>query len=541
MTTKKKLMAILLFIVSITLTMSPTRLMASPPHPSKLGRAPHDDVYKESPFKKPWNRSFAPIAATGSKEVLVLRCEFQPDTDPETTGDGIMTKDKAYFDDIGTKFNKYFMDNSYGSFDPKVTVSDKVYRLANTMTHYGQGTESSSKMIAMFHETVDLADADIDFSKYDAFVIAHAGYGQEADIARQGQGDTPNDIWSVYIGTTAKPVDSITITSFTVIPEREDQDNNPENSVLGIFAHEFGHQMGLPDLYDIDNSSSGIGDWGLMSHGAWLDDGNTPSMLCAWSRKYLGYITPTPVNLPSSTITLGLAHESKDMLMVYVKDDGTTDQYFLIENRAKQLWDAHQAGEGVLIWHIDDSVGSVTANNVNANDFRRRVDLECANGIDSTGKDDLDYNDSTHKTSSQDHCYYLSGKNYFNSSTNPSSLAYGELNGNVSLRVTSEPGQAMQMILNKTTGVITTETKITDAYTYPNPVRSGACRFRYNLHFIPSEVEIKIYNNGGKLVNKFDASTKFGENDFVFFPLKFDGSFLNNGVYFYKINAIIKK
>ncbi|MFD0571612.1 M6 family metalloprotease domain-containing protein [Kitasatospora gansuensis] len=70
-----------------------------------------------------------------------------------------------------------------------------------------------------------------------------------------------------------------------------------ENGGLGVFAHEYGHDLGLPDLYDtsgsgIDNS---VGFWSLMSSGSWLGTGkesigNKPADLDAWSKLQLGWL-----------------------------------------------------------------------------------------------------------------------------------------------------------------------------------------------------------------------------------------------------------
>ena len=56
-----------------------------------------------------------------------------------------------------------------------------------------------------------------------------------------------------------------------------------ENGGLGVFAHEYGHDLGLPDFYDTDGGENGTAFWTLMSSGSWLnhgadDIGTTPGL-----------------------------------------------------------------------------------------------------------------------------------------------------------------------------------------------------------------------------------------------------------------------
>ena len=63
---------------------------------------------------------------------------------------------------------------------------------------------------------------------------------------------------------------------------------------MGVFAHEYGHDMGLPDLYDY-YGENGTGFWTLMSSGSWLDEGkdtigNKPNHMGAWEKFQLGWL-----------------------------------------------------------------------------------------------------------------------------------------------------------------------------------------------------------------------------------------------------------
>ncbi|MEU1504873.1 immune inhibitor A domain-containing protein [Kitasatospora sp. NPDC005748] len=148
-------------------------------------------------------------------------------------------------------------------------------------------------------------DHDGNFNEPDGYIdhfqIVHAGEDQSAGGGKQGD----NALWahrSYVYGTQAgstgpannllggTPVGStgIWIGDYTM---------QPENGGLGVFAHEYGHDLGLPDLYDtsgsgIDNS---VGFWSLMSSGSWLGEGKNsigdmPNDLDAWSKLQLGWL-----------------------------------------------------------------------------------------------------------------------------------------------------------------------------------------------------------------------------------------------------------
>ena len=70
----------------------------------------------------------------------------------------------------------------------------------------------------------------------------------------------------------------------------------PENGGLGVFAHEYGHDLGLPDHYDTNGGSNSTGFWTIMSSGSYLGDGttdigSTPGDFNGWDKVQLGWLT----------------------------------------------------------------------------------------------------------------------------------------------------------------------------------------------------------------------------------------------------------
>ncbi|MBC8276801.1 MAG: M6 family metalloprotease domain-containing protein, partial [FCB group bacterium] len=143
---------------------------------------------------------------------------------------------------------------------------------------------------------------------------------------------------------------------------------------IGVFCHEFGHALGLPDLYDTDYSSEGIGIWGLMSGGSW----NTPAKpahMIAWCLEQMGWIDPVEVNdfLHDQPITpIALTGEAYKLWT----NGNYGNQYFMIENRQRYGTDINLVSEGLMVYHVDNSAQQ-------SNEDHPKVAVEQADGLNN--------------------------------------------------------------------------------------------------------------------------------------------------------------
>jgi immune inhibitor A len=95
----------------------------------------------------------------------------------------------------------------------------------------------------------------------------------------------------------------------------------PENGGVGVFSHEFGHEMGnLPDEYDTSGNTGGAENgtawWTLMSQGSYgtqsgVDLGTSPVHMSAWDKFQLGWLNYDVVGYGQSReIKLGPAESN---------------------------------------------------------------------------------------------------------------------------------------------------------------------------------------------------------------------------------------
>ena len=119
-----------------------------------------------------------------------------------------------------------------------------------------------------------------------------------------GWGANPNGGITSATGGVVQGINSASATAATVQNAHAatptgifvgDYTIQPENGGLGVFAHEFGHDLGLPDQYDTNSGDNGTGFWTIMSVGSYLGNGSTdigskPGDMYAWDKLQLGWL-----------------------------------------------------------------------------------------------------------------------------------------------------------------------------------------------------------------------------------------------------------
>ncbi|HSP87214.1 MAG TPA: M6 family metalloprotease domain-containing protein, partial [Ignavibacteriaceae bacterium] len=190
-----------------------------------------------------------------------------------------------------------------------------------TGTNSGLGTQGGPRFVL---DIITIADSTIDYSDYIQYyddqnkphigfiAVVHSG----ADAAA-GAFNIWSHRWSFTVITNGQPYISNDIDpvsgqnviidgDYAIQPERSGSNNSSGSLIsIGVFAHEFGHIFGLPDLYDTDNSSEGLGNWCLMAGGAYGGNSSTAHTtvhMSAWCKKELGWVTP--INITSSMNSL---------------------------------------------------------------------------------------------------------------------------------------------------------------------------------------------------------------------------------------------
>ena len=339
------------------------------------------------------------MQTTGTVRILVLLVDFT-DVAPAAAHTG------AYFDGLlndaspgARSFHAYYSEVSLGALTIQATVITTWFHSAHPMTDYGADgsrppDDANGPIYRLVTESVQLADPSVNFATFDTngdgvvdhLTVVHAGAGQES-------GGSSDLIWShrwavldadpTVPGPQSLIADGVQIYGYTMVSE---------DSPVGVVAHEFGHDLGLPDLYDTDGSSEGIGLWDIMSGGSWngAPAGTSPAEFSAWSKIRLGWVTP--VDVTTARIGTSVPQVETNGTVYRLGIPGASPlEYFLVENRQPVGFDAALPGSGLLIWHVDDSLSS------NEVDAHRLLDLEEADeGL--TGDHPSDAGDPWHDT-----------------------------------------------------------------------------------------------------------------------------------------------
>lgn len=304
----------------------------------------------------------------GTKKAIVILAQY---TDKKFTADNNLDLYKKAINGINYKdgdfrgsVRDYFRAQSNGQFDIDFDVVG-VCPLKYPYSHYGKNVgDDEPYTYEMIVEACKWAHNNgTDFSKYDwngdgkvdQVYVIYAGLG-EAD------GGTTNTVWphmfylSAYEGTEyyekGLTLDGVTIDTYACGPELQ---GDGRNNGIGTFCHEFSHCMGFPDLYDTGKTGwFGMGYFDLMDSGSYNGEGYLPAGYSAAEKSDCGWIELKDMTNITETVNVtGMAPQTQNGDAYIIKNKGNENEYFVVEYRAKDGWDAEIPGEGIMITHID--------------------------------------------------------------------------------------------------------------------------------------------------------------------------------------------
>jgi len=267
----------------------------------------------------------------------------------------------------------YFIAQSDSLFMPQFDVVGPI-RLPSVESTYGRNSGGNagqdSNPALMVKQACEIAhdSLGVDFSNYDFdengevdFVfILYAGYGEN-------YGALSTTIWP-HMSWLNKQYTYLTLDEKSInlyACSCELSGNNGTNlDGIGAFCHEFGHVLGLPDIYNTNYSSSiQLGPWDIMDSGSYNNSSRTPSSYTAFERYSLGWIDLIELNEPADTIRVP---EINDTRVAYRISTDDPDEFFTLENHQQQGWDLYQPGKGLMIIHIDYDPSYWSGNSVNS-------------------------------------------------------------------------------------------------------------------------------------------------------------------------------
>ena len=356
--------------------------------------------------------------------------------EPDRTWDGSATDDNStnwtkdfnrghYLDMMfgaGESFRDFYLKQSNGRFLAKGDVSDWVtvpynearYGAKNNADGYwnyvkdtaaawyeaqkagGKSDADIASYLKQF-DKVDRYDYDGDgnFNEPDGYIdhfqAIHAGEGEEAGGGAQGV----NAIWSHrwYAFSTDVNKTGPDFNKLGGVPLGSsglwigDYTTEPENGGLGVFAHEFGHDLGLPDLYDTSGGDNTTGFWTLMSGGSWLNHGTdsigtTPGYMGPWEKLQLGWLDYKAVPFGTdTTVKLGPADRTsltnEQALVVPLPDKTVTTTYNTPHSGSAEWWSGSADNLTSTLTRTVDLTGATTSASVDA-----WVDADIEKGYD---------------------------------------------------------------------------------------------------------------------------------------------------------------
>lgn len=298
----------------------------------------------------------------GSPKCLAILVEFQDVKftveNPAGVFYDMLNKEGFDMADATGSVADYFKASSNGQFTPQFDVYGPV-TLPQNMSYYGENYgDSDLRPYEMVPQACGLLDDKIDFTQYDTdgdgvidnVYLFYAGYG-EAD-GGPAASVWPHS-WNLHDDLGFDYYFDGKLLNHYATSNELAGGFGTKLAGIGVFCHEFGHVMGLPDLYSTVYSSVFTpGNWSVMDHGSYNNDCRTPPTHTAYERYCFNWIDPEELTNPKNVTMYPMSQigNYEDAYIIRTENPG---EYYVLENRQQRGWDEFIPSHGMLVWHIE--------------------------------------------------------------------------------------------------------------------------------------------------------------------------------------------
>jgi len=347
--------------------------------------------------KRVQRRTFGhPTTITGNKKAIMILVNFSDVKYKASHTNALFQKIANEENYTEGKFKgsmaDYFKAQSRGKFELDFDVVGPV-TVSKKQSYYGQNDSDDNDMHPgeLVVEAVNLAKQQItDWTPYDwdgdgyvdQVYVVYAGKG-EAD------GGAETTIWphafdlnsAKKYGDGSGPVTvgtNLRVNSYACGPELNG--TTGDITGIGVMCHEYSHCLGYPDFYDIDYSGGqGMGAWDLMDSGSYNGDSYQPAGYTSYERWFAGWETPVELSADDVEVTaMKSLQNGGESYIIY--NDKNANEYYLLENRQFEGWDASLPYAGLLILHCDYNASVWEQNGPNDDPSHQRFTVVPADG-----------------------------------------------------------------------------------------------------------------------------------------------------------------
>ncbi len=374
-----------------------------------LGATRSASVMQKMAMLNTEGRTTYPTIGKGNRSLVVL-VEFEdtPFTVKDPKDYYTRMLNQSGFDEYGGCGSAldYYLDASHGLYAPQFDVYGpvKVSKNAKYFKDNSSGAMATliSESLTQLHEA-----GEIDFSNYDldndgtvdTVFFFYAGYGaadSDTETIWPHQSNYRNFVnyFDVpFLNFDGKAIGPYAcgneLAGYNPETKKDPWKDGSEPWVdgIGTFVHEYGHVLGLPDLYDVDGSAANVvtpGKWDVMDVGSYNFNGCRPPLFSAyeqWVCRWLEFVDVEDGNcyeLPA----LGNSENPVAARIRIPASVSSTDfqpEYFIIEARDNSSWDSCFPKSGLMVWRINYNKNNWMNNTVNTRNGSN-VEIIYANG-----------------------------------------------------------------------------------------------------------------------------------------------------------------